>query len=91
MQIRTTRKKLEEFECKFEAFKSDSKYSNENSNNWIGIRSIQMQIPTIQKGLKAFKCKFKPFEEANHSKVIRSIRMQIRTTRKGLEAFECKL
>ena len=50
MQIRTTRKRLEAFECKFEAFKRDSKHSNVNSNHWLGIRSNRMQIQMIQKG-----------------------------------------
>ena len=98
--------KFAAFECKFEQLKrdwkhwnanskhsSDSKYSNENSNNSILIRSIQMQIPTIRKGFKAFECKFEPFERdskhsnanSNNSKGIQSIRMQIRNTRKGLK------
>ena len=46
----------------FEAFESDLKYSNANSNNSIGIRIVRIQIRTIRKGFEAFKCKFEPFE-----------------------------
>ena len=52
MQIRTIWKGFEAFECKFEAFRGDSKYSNANSNHSIGIRIIRMQIRTIRKGLE---------------------------------------
>ena len=81
MQIRTIRKGFKACECKFEAFESDSKYSNENSNHSIGIRSFRMQIRTTRKGLEALECKFEPFERdskrsnsnLNHSKGIQSI------------------
>ena len=52
MQIRTIRKGFEAVECKFEAFESDSKYSNANSNHSIGIGIIRMKILTIRKGLE---------------------------------------
>ena len=58
MQIRTIRKGFEAFECKFEEFESDSKYSNANSNHSKGLQSIRMQILAFRKGLDAFERKF---------------------------------
>ena len=82
MQIQTIRKGFEACEWKFEAFESGSKYSNENSNHSIGIRSIRMQIRIIRKGFEVFECKFEAFErDSMHSKGIRGIR-------KGFEVFE---
>ena len=63
MQILTTRKLFEAFECKFEPFESISKHSNANSNICKGIRSIRMQIVSIQKEFEVFDCKFAPFEK----------------------------
>ena len=57
MQIITIQKGFEAFECKFEAFESDSKYSNANSNHLKGIRSIRMQIRSIRKWFEVFQCK----------------------------------
>ena len=51
MQIRTIWKG-------YEAFESNSKHSNANSNHSRDIRSIRMQILTIRKGFEALKCKF---------------------------------
>ena len=75
-------KGFEWFECKFEPFKTDSKYSNV-------VRSIQIQILTIPLGFEAFKYKFETFErDSKHSKVIQSIEMQIRTIWNKFDAFE---
>ena len=76
MQIRSIRKLLEAFECKFEPLERDSKDSNANANHLKGIRSIQMQIQAFQKEFNAFECKFESFERDskrsnandNHSK-----------------------
>ena len=84
MQIRSIRKVLEAFECKFEPFESDSKHSNANSSHLKVIRSIQMQIRTIRKGFEAFKW------NSRHSKGIQIIQMQILTIRKVFEAFWLK-
>ena len=92
MQIRTIKNR-------FEAFESDSKYSNENSNHSIGIRSIQMRIRTIRKGFKAFECKFEAFERdskhsnanSNHSKEFGNIRMRIRNIRKGFKELRMQI
>ena len=68
MQIRTIRKGIKAFECKFEPFEMASKHSNANSNRSKGIWSIRMQILTIQKGFEAFvqiraiRNGFEPFE-----------------------------
>ena len=92
MQIRTTRKGLEAFECKFEPLErywkhsnANLKHSNVNSNHSKGIRRIPIQICSIRNEVEAFE------RDSKHSKEIRSIRMQIRTIRKELEAIECKL
>ena len=53
MQILTIRTGLEKFECKFEPFEKDSKYSIANSNHLKGFWSIRMQITTIRKGFDA--------------------------------------
>ena len=72
MQIQTTQKGFEAFECKFEPFESKfqpfeskfeplerySKYSNLKSNHSKGILSIRMQILTIWKGFTALEIKF---------------------------------
>ena len=58
MQIRAIRKGFDTFECKFEAFESDQKYSNANSNHSKGFQSIRMQILAFWNGLEAFEGKF---------------------------------
>ena len=68
IQIQTTQKELEAFECKFEALKRDSKHSNPNSNFSKGIRSIQIQIRMTRKGFEAFESKFESLEkDSKHS------------------------
>ena len=42
MQIWTIQKGFEVFECQFEPFKNDLKYSNARSNHSKGIWSIQI-------------------------------------------------
>ena len=55
IQIRTIRKELEAFKCKFEPFERDSKHLYNHSNQ---IRSIRIQIRTLQAWLEALECKF---------------------------------
>ena len=89
IQIRTTWKRFEAFECKFKPFERDSKHldansnhskghSNPNSNHSKGIRSVW--IPNSN-NLKRFRSIRIP---------IRIIRMLIQPTRKRSEAFEFK-
>ena len=62
IQIRTTWKGFEAFECKFESFERDSKHSNANSNPLNEIQIIWMQILTVQKGFEPLESKFEPLK-----------------------------
>ena len=93
-------------QIKFEAFESNSKHSNANSNHSKGIRSIWIQILRDLKHSNAnsnhsnqipsFERKFELFEReskhlnGNHSNQTQSIRKQILTIWIKFEAFECK-
>ena len=90
-------------QIKFEAFESNSKHSNANSNHSKEIRSIWIQILMDLKHSNAnsnhsnqipsFERKFELFEwelNGNHSNQIQSIRKQILTIWIKFEAFECK-
>ena len=70
MQILTIRTGLEKFECKFEPFERDSKYSNANLNHSKKIQSIRLQIRTIWKGFEAFECKLQPFERDSMLRIL---------------------
>ena len=84
IQILTIRKGFEAFECKFEPFERDSKYSNANSNHSKGIQSIRMpirgiriQILTIRNGFEALEAIERHLNgNSNNSNQIRSIRME---------------
>jgi len=82
---------LDTFESKFKPFERDTKHSNVNSNNSIGIRSIRIQIRTIGTSFEALECKLETFKrDSKHSNTNSNYSKRIRNIGSIQKGFECK-